>query len=501
MAETPHDSCADEAPGWLVRGVTVHFDAHEHLLSAAELLVQVAALEPGGEAISLLQSLAGRALTDDERLTVVQMWQPLVAWACGQELAAVAELAGPEPEPVAPVDAVFTVEEPMAYELAPAIGISVDFAKSRLRQARLLAADGRFAGVGELLRSGTLSDYKTRILLRELEPLAEDVAATVLGQVLAKAAGLSPTQLTRALRRAVKKALAKADPLGTLRAFVEGRRTRGVHFDQGAVDGLVLMTALLPPIEALAMQRHLEAAAGGRDGFDGRCKDERMADLLTAAVLGSAPGDPTTPLTPKIVLQIEMDLPSLFGLRNKPGELLGHGDLPAELVRALAGDAAWQRLVFDPVDGHLLDLGKHRYPPDLQLGEYVRSRDRFCRFPFSSRSAASADLDHLVPFDQSGEGKGGSTSADNLGALSRGPHRAKTHGGHTVTHLGNGIMRWETPLGRAYVTCPHDYRAQNDERGTSDTGDAGDRGDDPPGPGRPPDAGRTPSGLDQPVQS
>lgn len=463
MELTAGEGWADEVPGWLARGLVVDFEDSDAGPSVAEVLVQVAALEPGGEAISLLASVAGRTLSEDEKLTVVALWQPLLAWACAQEVAAVADLAGPEPVPGPAVDEVFSVDELIAYELAPALGISIGAARTRLRRSRLLAPGGQFARTGALARAGQLSDYQTRILLGELEGVEPGIAATVEGQALAKAGSVTPTQLTRLIRRAVKKAHAKADPQARLREFIAARTTRRVEINGEAFDGLVAMTAWLPPVEAIAIHRHLQAAAGGRDGFDGRCQDERIADALTAAVLGSTPGEPTTPLTPNITLQVLIDAATLFGLRNHPGELLGYGDLPAELVRALAGDAHWQRLVIDPIDGHLLDLGKHRYRPDRALADYIRARDRFCRFPFSTRPAEDCDLDHGEAFDRTGTGNGGSTSAANLAALSRPPHRAKTHAGHTITHLGNGIIRWQTPLGRSYTTHPHDYRPDPDD--------------------------------------
>ena len=54
-------------------------------------------------------------------------------------------------------------------------------------------------------------------------------------------------------------------------------------------------------------------------------------------------------------------LPTLLGLREDTGELIGYGDLPAGVARELAADADWQRWVHDPVTGHLLDQGGYDY--------------------------------------------------------------------------------------------------------------------------------------------
>ena len=77
------------------------------------------------------------------------------------------------------------------------------------------------------------------------------------------------------------------------------------------------MHAYLPPVEALAVQQHLEKAAqsGPVDEHDARGHDERMADALIGAVLGTAPGDPSTPLSPKVLLNVFVPLPTLLALR------------------------------------------------------------------------------------------------------------------------------------------------------------------------------------------
>jgi hypothetical protein len=129
-------------------------------------------------------------------------------------------------------------------------------------------------------------------------------------------------------------------------------------------------------------------AAG--EGGDQRCHDERMADALTAAVLGAQPEDPTTPAAPGIVLQVLVPLPTLLGLREDTAELIGYGDIPAAMARELAGDAAWQLWVHDEVTGHLLDQGKHTYPPNTPLGRYLTARDRHCMFPGCPHPPASA---------------------------------------------------------------------------------------------------------------
>ena len=60
--------------------------------------MQVAALAPGPEAIGLLAGLAGREMTYQQQLQVIELFQPQLAWLEGAEQTALLEFAGPDPE-------------------------------------------------------------------------------------------------------------------------------------------------------------------------------------------------------------------------------------------------------------------------------------------------------------------------------------------------------------------------------------------------------------------
>jgi hypothetical protein len=464
MAATVLDDPSGGAPAWLARAVAVEFVDVEPvdpatMVSVSELLAQVAELAPGPEAIALLAGLALRSLTADEWLSVVQRWQPQLAWAAGQESTAVAGAAGPKPPPAEDPVRSF---DPAALELSPAIGVSQDFAYDKVATARVLAPGALLARTGDALRAGELSPYRASILVERLAQLEPSLAQAVEAKVLPGAGKGQAADLRRRIRRAITKLDAAAETQRWL-AGVKGRR---VIFDDEANDGLIGMHAWLPPVEALAIQQHLDVAAGRFDRSDCRCIDERRADVLTGALIGTMPGDPSTPLSPKVVVNVIVDLPTLMGLRDSTAELVGYGPIPADIAGLLAADAEWHRWVVDAGDGHLLDQGTRSYVPKAELDRYVRARDKRCRFPGSTRSARRpAHLDHSVPYDRSGEGKGGATSAANLAALACHGHRAKTHGGFGYTQDGNAILTWTTPLGREYRNRPHDYRGDDEPPG------------------------------------
>jgi hypothetical protein len=120
-------------------------------------------------------------------------------------------------------------------------------------------------------------------------------------------------------------------------------------------------------------------------------------------------------------------------------------------------------MVYDPVDGHLLDYKTRTYRPPKGLEDYLRARDRHCRYPGATRAAADTDLDHTKPFHHHPDpDPGGSTSADNLACLSRHAHRAKTHGHYQTRQDPDGTLHLTTPLGRTYTTKPWDYRPDSE---------------------------------------
>lgn len=164
----------------------------------------------------------------------------------------------------------------------------------------------------------------------------------------------------------------------------------------------------------------------------------------------------------------------LMGLNETPGELVGHGPIPAALAREIAAEGTWRRLLTDPKSGALLDYGRTTYTPPTGLADHVRARDLYCRSPICRQRAATADLDHTVPYPD------GHTSEFNLYAGCRHDHLAKTHapGWHVEQHP-DATITWTTPTGHTYTSRPHDYRA---EPGSDPPHPPQDTDPDPPPP-------------------
>ena len=125
--------------------------------------------------------------------------------------------------------------------------------------------------------------------------------------------------------------------------------------------------------------------------------------------------------------------------------------VPAMTAWALAAGGTWRRLITDPANGTVLDVGRTRYRPPAGLADLVRARDRACVFPTCQTPACRCDIDHLTAWSQ-----GGTTSLDNLATLCEAHHRLKHTPGWALTRdQASGILSWHTPDKTVYQRHPN----------------------------------------------
>lgn len=129
--------------------------------------------------------------------------------------------------------------------------------------------------------------------------------------------------------------------------------------------------------------------------------------------------------------------------RYRAATLRGVGDIPDELLHRLIRFAGLRRIVTDPLSGQPLEVGRRH--PSQRLREAILNRDRHCRFPGCTRTAA-LDLDHLTPYRDDEQSAVGRTAPDNLHALCREHHRVK-HQTHWIPQMQpDGVVTWTNAL-------------------------------------------------------
>jgi hypothetical protein len=183
------------------------------------------------------------------------------------------------------------------------------------------------------------------------------------------------------------------------------------------------LRALLPAEGAAAVIAAVDALAAVTSATDARTGDQRRADALVDLGV-AALHDPLLPRAQGMrpAIQVTVAASTLLGHDEQPGDLAGHGPIPAAVARRLAADetGTWRRLLTDPATGQLLDYGHSAYRPPKDLAEYVIARDQVCTFPGCRRRAHHCELDHRTPYQQ-----GGPTNPENLAALCKRHHTGK----------------------------------------------------------------------------
>ncbi|OZM70960.1 HNH endonuclease [Amycolatopsis antarctica] len=295
------------------------------------------------------------------------------------------------------------------------------------------------------MEAGVIDAYKASKIVDATNPLSDCQAHEVDSMMAGRLAGKNPT----GIRRAVVRLVALIDPDGHAARAAKRRAERNVqlvHQD----DGIATLAADLPVEVASAIYSRVDRIARTLRGKDeARTLEQLRADVLAELCLGLRDAEP------RAEVFVHVAATTLAGVDDDPAELAGHGPVPAWLARHLAAhpDSVLRKVVTDPVNGTVRDVGRTRYRPPAALDELVRVRDRECRAPGCHRPAHQADLDHVEEWSA-----GGATAARNLTALCRKHHRLKDQPGWRYDADAVGTLTVTTPTGIRCITRPEPLR-------------------------------------------
>ena len=437
------------------------FDIEELSATVAELLHAI----PGATTLARLSEIDPVSLNPSDRIDYLTALDRQDGWLYALRQRAIAAVAGLSPSegggPLAGVDESEREDISTALRLAPAT------AQSRIDIARTLV--NNLPHTCSALATGEISSAHATVIARETAAAIRDGAADSIifeieQRAIAYAEFHTPGQLATHIRNTVAKFVPEEFEEATSRATA--LRRVSCYNDS---DGMSTVVAILPAADAQVVMNSIEAyilrqeqrahsqsisqsniseslTAGGEAKLT---IDQKRADALSA-ICSHFLADISETVTPQrrpITVNVTIDLPTLLGLAENPGQLAGYGPIPASVARELASDARWKRFITEPQTGNLLDFGRESYEPPQHLKDFLIARDRTCRFPGCRRSALLSDLDHAESWES-----GGVTSADNIGALCRRHHRLKTHDGWKIESFSDGSCTWTSPLGKTFFT-------------------------------------------------
>jgi hypothetical protein len=387
--------------------------------------------------------------------------------------------------------------EEARHEVGAALRLSPGTAGDRLEVA--LALVRRLPAVQAALAAGVIGYLQAAAVAAGVRDLPDRLAVSVADRVLLTA----PDQTVAETKRAVARAVATVDPVSAADRHATATANRTIE-QLPQPDGMESTWATMPASvskdlwAALTADATAAQAARKAAGLPFVGLNALRVDALVHAVLGTGGADPQHPTmttrtsaaastgssdresaedaaaaepegregpeTPKSGLPagprlprcrcggaqtaaVVLDLPTLLGLADRPGEIPGYGPIPAAAARAMAADRDWVRWLVDPGTGALLDLGAQRYRPSDPLRRFIAARDRRCGFPGCAKPADQCDCDHVITFTRRGR-----TITINLGPLCRQHHNAKTHGLWRLSYNpATATKTWTSPLGKTYT--------------------------------------------------
>jgi hypothetical protein len=445
MNEDHNSSSTHAREGHLALSVSSREDCVATLLAAA----------PGIKTLGGLIAIDPQDLSPAARIDYLAALERQSSWLQAAMQRAIVAVAGISE---GKSDGPFTgVDEAEREDVSSALRLSAGTAQMRIDVARTLV--NHLPNTCSALATGELSAAHATVIARETaaairDGLSEFAIFSIEEKAIAHAEFHTPSQVAQQVRSAI----AKFAP-ATFEEVVEKARDSRRVSCYNDVDGMSTVVAILPAEDAQTVMKAIEAfivkgstvlnIPGESPVSDVRSADMKRADALTslAGFALAASSEEVALHRRPITVNVTIDLPTLLGLSENPGQLAGYGAIPASVARALASDGKWKRFITDPQTGALLDYGRETYQPPQALIDFLIARDRTCRFPGCRRSAALSDLDHAQSWEE-----GGTTSLDNLGALCRRHHLLKTHGGWGIESRADGSCTWTSPLGKIYQT-------------------------------------------------
>jgi len=430
-------------------------DVEDLSTSIAELLFAI----PGAATLARLSEIDPNSLTASDRIDYLTALDRQDGWLYALRQRAIAAVAGLQPSegggPLSGVDETEREDISTALRLAPAT------AQSRIDIARTLV--NNLPNTCSALATGEISSAHATVIARETAAAIRDGAPeSVIFEIEQRAIAYAEFHTPGQVANHVRNTVAKFAPEEFEEVTARATALRRVNC-YNETDGMSTVVAILPATDAQVVMNSIEAfilrqeqigknndlSMGASVEFEKLTVDQKRADALSA-ICANFLSDISTTVTPQrrpLTVNVTIDLPTLLGLAENPGQLAGYGPIPASVARELASDGKWKRFITEPQTGNLLDFGRESYEPPQQLKDFLIARDRTCRFPGCRRSALLSDLDHAQSWES-----GGSTSLENIGALCRRHHRLKTHDGWKIESFPDGSCTWTSPLGKQFFT-------------------------------------------------
>jgi Domain of unknown function (DUF222) len=414
-----------------------------------ELPVDLETIPPGLLLAVILSSVDRDRLSGFDRVALLKARARLRSWIDAELFADIQAVSvsvteelddlweGETPDPEIVEDATAAEIQTALHLTRRAAGIQTDIAFQLCE---------RLPRVWEALHSGLIDLARARVLSDLTRPLPRELARKLTETALERAPELTTGQLRAHLARLI----ITIDPAAAQERYEQKLRERRVFSEQGE-DGTANLIGLnLPPAEtSRAMRRINRLARALKAKGDRRRIDQIRADILLDLLTGKA--QPISGSSDNGVVEIRVDLATLAGIDDKPGEIPGWGAVLADVARQIVdeqSDAEW-RIIPTDENGQPIGVTTTRRRPTATQKRQVETRNPTCVFPGCRMPAGECDLNHEIPWAQAHR-----TTARELGPLCRHDHINHHDHGWKLKQIRPGVYQWTSPLGHTYTTRP-----------------------------------------------
>jgi hypothetical protein len=400
-------------------------------------MFELTSMAPGPELAGLLGSVDQTKIDGHERVVLLQGLSRQIAHYQALSYSVMVGVADAVAEEIG-----FEGVDFAADEIRAALAWTRRAAETQLNLAYDLE---RLPPVWKALHAGLIDLPKAKVIVYGLEGVKEEVAAKVAEAVIDKA----PQQTTGQIAARLRRLIIQADPESAKDRYQTGLTGRRIECGANP-DGTANLYGLSLPAERAnsAMSRVNDLAQAVKTADDPRSLDQVRADVFLDLLHGNQIGDSGR----RAIVDLQVDVATLAGLSENPGQIPGWGPVIADIARQVAAeqeDGEWRYTVTDPGTGEVVCNGTTRRRPSTAVKRRVQARRPTCVFPGCRMPAINSDLDHTKEWAQGGE-----TSEENLGPLCRHDHMTRHHGGWRLKRTKNGAYIWTSPLGHTYTVQP-----------------------------------------------
>jgi hypothetical protein len=396
---------------------------------------------PGPELARLLGSIDRHSLIGYDRVLLMKARSRQVAHEQAHLYADMVSVFQAEKELIPDLN-LDEVYELTVAEIRSALTLTRRSAELQVDFARQLVED--YPGVWSALSGGIIDVPKARVLVHQTCHLDPEIRERVVEVALERAS----TQTTGLLAARIRRLAIWVDPDSARKRYMDGIEARRVASEAND-DGTANMFGLQLPAAATqaVMRRINRLARAAKSRHDLRTMDQIRADVFLDLLQGTGGHHRGRD---RAVIDIRVDLATLTGLSESPGEIPGWGPVISDIARQVVAEQpeAEHRVTVIDDTGAMIWNGTTRRRPTAAQRRRIQARSPICAFPGCRMPADECDIDHNEAWAD-----GGRTVDGNLAPLCRHDHVIR-HLGWSVIQTRPGAYRLTSPLGHNYETGP-----------------------------------------------